>query len=298
VSVQAQDRLGTPTVRQGTAAASGRRRRLRPGGALVIAVLVLAAILWLVPFAWAIATSLKPDAETTETPVSWTASTLTFDAYGSILDRGDIFRWYFNSALVSVVVTGLTVLLGSMAAFAFSRVAFRGKGVLYFLIAAGLIVPFQALIVPLFEEMDTLGLVDTYWAIILPQVASPIAVLVFKRFFDGIPRELEESALVDGASTWRIYWQIWMPLARPATAAVAIFTFVLTWNNFIWPFVVTTARSLQTIPVGLSTVNSFYGAQYAQIMALAILGALPLLIAFLLFQRQIVQGISNTGLKG
>ena len=298
MSVQAQDRLGTPTVRQGTAAASGRRRRLRPGGALVIAVLVLAAILWLVPFAWAIATSLKPDAETTETPVSWTASTLTFDAYGSILDRGDIFRWYFNSALVSVVVTGLTVLLGSMAAFAFSRVAFRGKGVLYFLIAAGLIVPFQALIVPLFEEMDTLGLVDTYWAIILPQVASPIAVLVFKRFFDGIPRELEESALVDGASTWRIYWQIWMPLARPATAAVAIFTFVLTWNNFIWPFVVTTARSLQTIPVGLSTVNSFYGAQYAQIMALAILGALPLLIAFLLFQRQIVQGISNTGLKG
>ena len=298
MSVQAQDRLGVPAVRSDTAVASGRRRRLRPGGVLVIAILVIAAILWLVPFAWAIATSLKPDAETTETPVSWTASKITFDAYDSILGRGDIFRWYFNSALVSVVVTALTVLLASMAAFAFSRVAFRGKGTLFFFVAAGLIVPFQALIVPLFEEMDTFGLVDTYWAIILPQVASPIAVLVFKRFFDGIPRELEESALVDGASTWRIYWQIWMPLARPATAAVAIFTFVVTWNNFIWPFVVTTARSLQTIPVGLSTVNSFYGAQYAQVMALAIMGALPLLIAFLLFQRQIVQGISNTGLKG
>jgi multiple sugar transport system permease protein len=123
-------------------------------------------------------------------------------------------------------------------------------------------------------------------------------VLVYKRFFDGIPNELEDSALVDGASPWTIYWRIWMPLARPATAAVGIFTFVLSWNNFIWPFVVTTARSLQTIPVGLSTVNSFYGAQYAQVMALAILGALPLLIAFLFFQRQIVQGISNTGLKG
>ena len=264
----------------------------------MLVVLALAAIVWLIPFAWAVATSLKPDAETTATPVSWTASKVTFDAYGSVLESGDIFRWYFNSALVSVVVTALTVLLGSMAAFAFSRVAFRGRGALFFLIAAGLIVPFQALIVPLFEEMDTLGLVDTYWAIILPQVASPIAVLVFKRFFDGLPRELEESALVDGASTWRIYWQIWMPLSRPATAAVAIFTFVVTWNNFIWPFVVTTARSLQTIPVGLSTVNSFYGAQYAQVMALAIMGSLPLLIAFLLFQRQIVQGISNTGLKG
>jgi multiple sugar transport system permease protein len=292
------DRTGVPAARDAPAVVTRRRRRFRPGEGLVLAVLAVAAIVWLVPFAWAVATSLKPDAETTATPVSWTASTLTFDAYGSVLESGDIFRWYFNSALVSVVVTALTVLLGSMAAFAFSRVAFRGRRPLFFLLAAGLIVPFQALIVPLFEEMDTLGLVDTYWAIILPQVATPIAVLVFKRFFDGLPRELEESALVDGASTWRIYWQIWMPLSRPATAAVAIFTFVVTWNNFIWPFVITTARSLQTIPVGLSTVNSFYGAQYAQVMALAIMGSLPLLIAFLLFQRQIVQGISNTGLKG
>jgi multiple sugar transport system permease protein len=277
---------------------AARRRRLRPGGALIIAVLVVAALVWLIPFAWAIATSLKPDPETTATPVSWTASELTLDAYRKILDRGDILRWYFNSALVSTVVTAFTILLGSTAAFAFSRIRFRGRQALFFLIAAGLIVPFQALIVPLFEEMDTFGLVDTYWAIILPQIASPIAVLVYKRFFDGIPHELEESARVDGASPWTIYWRIWMPLARPATAAVGIFTFVLTWNNFIWPFVVTTARSLQTIPVGLSTVNSFYGAQYAQVMALAILGALPLLIAFLLFQRQIVQGIANTGLKG
>ena len=284
---------------RGTTRAQAASRRPRGRGTVLIwVVLGLAAIIWLIPFAWAIATSLKPDPETTATPVSWTASTVTLDAYRKIFARGDILRWYFNSALVSIVVTALTVLMSSMAAFAFSRVRFRGREILFFLVAAGLIVPFQALIVPLFEEMDTLGLVDTYWAIILPQVASPIAVLVFKRFFDGIPHELEESARVDGASPWRIYWQIWMPLARPATAAVAIFTFVVTWNNFIWPFVVTTARSLQTIPVGLSTVNSFYGAQYAQVMALAILGALPLLVAFLLFQRQIVQGISNTGLKG
>jgi multiple sugar transport system permease protein len=293
----AQAETLAPRTEPRPAVASPRSRR-RSGIVLVWIVLAVAAIIWLIPFAWAVATSLKPDPETTATPVSWSASTVTLDAYKKILDRGDILRWYFNSALVSTVVTALTVLLSSMAAFAFSRVRFRGRELLFFLIAAGLIVPFQALIVPLFEEMDTLGLVDTYWAMILPQVASPIAVLVFKRFFDGIPSELEESARVDGASTWRIYWQIWMPLARPATAAVAIFTFVVTWNNFIWPFVVTTARSLQTIPVGLSTVNSFYGAQYAQVMALAILGALPLLVAFLLFQRQIVQGISNTGLKG
>jgi multiple sugar transport system permease protein len=298
VVARAEPVRGRPQERVATVVSARRRRRFRPGGALVVAVLVVAAIIWLIPFAWAIATSLKPDAETTAVPVSWTASKVTTGAYSKILERGDILRWYFNSALVSIVTTALTILLASMAAFAFSRVRFRGRGAMFALVGAGLIVPFQALIIPLFEEMDTFGLVDTYWAIILPQVASPIAVLVYKRFFDGIPKELEESALVDGASPWTIYWRIWMPLARPATAAVGIFTFVLTWNNFIWPFVVTTAKSLQTIPVGLSTVNSFYGAQFAQVMALAILGALPLLIAFLLFQRQIVQGISNTGLKG
>jgi multiple sugar transport system permease protein len=297
VVTRAEPARARPHVRAGAVAAT-RRRRFRPGGALVIALLVLAAIIWLIPIAWAFATSLKPDPETTATPVSWTASKVTFDAYGTILERGDVLRWYFNSALVSIVVTALTILLASMAAFAFSRVRFRGRRALFAIVAAGLIVPFQALIIPLFEEMNTFGLVDTYWAIILPQIATPIAVLVFKRFFDGIPSELEESAVMDGATPWTVYWRIWMPLARPATAAVGIFTFVHTWNNFLWPFVATTAKSLQTIPVGLSTVNSFYGAQYAQVMALALLGALPLLIAFLFFQKQIVQGISNTGLKG
>jgi multiple sugar transport system permease protein len=148
--------------------------------------------------------------------------------------------------------------------------------------------------VPLFEEMDTLGLVDTYWAMILPQIASPIAMLVFKRFFDGIPRELEERALVDGASPWRVYWQIWMPLARPATGAVAIFTFVATWNNFIWPVVVTTAlaadhprRAVHGELVLRRAVRAGDGARDPRRAAPA--DRVPA------FQRQIVQGISNTG---
>ena len=215
-----------------------------------------------------------------------------------MFESGSILRWYFNSFLVSTVVTALTILFASMAAFAFSQVRFRGREMAYFLIGAGLIVPFQALIVPLFEELNAFGMVDTYWGIILPQIAAPIAVLVYKRFFDGIPRDLSESASLDGVSPWRIYWQIWMPLAKPATAAVGIFTFVTSWNNFLWPFIITSAGALQTIPVGLATVQSFYGAQYAQVMALSLLGAAPLFIAFVLFQRQIVEGISSTGLKG
>ena len=196
------------------------------------------------------------------------------------------------------MITAGTIVTASLAAFAFSRMRFRGNDLLQWLVLAGLIIPFQALIVPLFTQVQSFGLADTYWGIMLPQIASPIAVLVFKRAFDALPRELEESALVDGASMWRIYWSIWMPLSRATIAAVGIFTFVLSWNNFIWPFVVTSAGSLFTIPVGLANVQTSYGALYAQQMALAVLGALPLLVAFVLFQRQIVQGIANTGLKG
>jgi multiple sugar transport system permease protein len=284
-----------PTTR--TPSKVGKPRR-STGSIVAFVIATLLAILWLIPLVWALATSLKPDAETTEIPVTWIGSKITFEAYTNVFSSGSVWRWYFNSFLVSSVVTMLTILFASMAAFAFSRVRFKGNAAMYFLIAAGLIVPFQALIVPLFQELNAFGLVDTYWGMILPQVAAPIAVLVFKRFFDGIPGELEESARLDGASTFRIYWQIWMPLAKPAIAAVGIFTFVTSWNNFLWPFIITSARGLQTIPVGLATVQTFYGAQYAQVMALSLLGALPLFIAFVLFQRQIVEGISSTGLKG
>jgi multiple sugar transport system permease protein len=265
---------------------------------VIYAVLITLSLIWIVPILWAIATSLKPDAETTIAPVSWLGSETTLDAYRVALDQGNILRWYFNSLVTASVITLGTIVTASMAAFAFSRMRFRGRDVLQWMLLAGLIVPFQALIVPLFMQMKAFGLADTYWGIILPQLASPIAVLVYKRAFDAVPRELEESALVDGASMWRVYWLIWLPLSRATTAAVAIFTFVIAWNNFFWPFVVTSAGSLFTIPVGLATVQTSYGALYAQQMALAVLGALPLLIAFVLFQRQIVQGIANTGLKG
>jgi len=266
--------------------------------AVLYVVLVLIAALWLVPLAWAVATSLKPDAETTVAPVTWHGSKVTLDAYRTILDQGNILKWYFNSLVTATVITGGTIITASLCAFAFSRMRFASRGFLLWALLAGLIVPFQALIVPLFTEMKSFGLADSYWGIILPQLASPIAVLVYKRAFDAVPRELEESALVDGASMFRVYWQIWMPLSRATTAAVGIFTFVLAWNNFIWPFVITSAGHLFTIPVGLATVSTSYGALYAQQMALAIMGAVPLLVAFLLFQRQIVQGIANTGLKG
>jgi multiple sugar transport system permease protein len=277
---------------------SDRAGRNRIWDWLAFALLIVLAVLWFIPLLWALATSLKPETETTDIPLEWIASTVTFDAFRSVLASGTLPRWYFNSILTSVAITILTILLASLAAYGFSRARFRGQNALFWLILAGIMVPPQILIVPLFTEMQALRMVDTYWGIILPQIASPVAVFVYKQFFDGIPKDLEEAATLDGASRLRIYWEIWMPLARSATAAVAIFTFVWSWNNFLWPFIVITDPNLMTIPVGLGTVLTSYGIRYAQIMASVVLAALPVLILFLIFQRQIVQGIAGTGIKG
>ncbi|HZC26571.1 MAG TPA: carbohydrate ABC transporter permease, partial [Actinopolymorphaceae bacterium] len=241
---------------------------------------------------------LKPEGETTKVPVTWLIENPNFEAYTKVINAGNLLEWYANSAIVSILVSGLTVIFGSLAAFALSRIRFRGSNVVFWFILAGIMIPGQALIVPLFREFAAVSAIDTYWAVILPQIPAPVAVFVFKPFFDGIPRELEEAALVDGASRLRIFARIFLPLSRPAISAVAIFTFVWSWNSFLWPLLVLTSRPLMTLPVGLATVSSAYGIQYAQIMASAVLGALPLLIVFLLFQRRIVEGIAGTGLKG
>ncbi len=281
---------------------AGMQRRDRFLSWLAFGVLIVAAILWLIPLLWAVDTALKPENQTTTVPITWIPegglSAFTFESFWQVLTAGGLLRWYWNSALTSSIITAAVLLLTSLAAFGLSRVPFRGRTVVFWVIIAGLMIPPQILIVPLFMEMDALGFVDTYQGIILPQIASPLGVFIFKQFFDGIPHELEDAALVDGASRFRIYWQIYLPLSRPAMAAVAIFTFVISWNYWLWPFIALTGTNMMTIPVGLATVQSAYGIHNAQIMASAVLGGLPLLVVFLFFQRQIVQGIAGTGIKG
>ena len=280
-------------ARDTTTTAQMKRKFTNSG---VFAILLVLTILWLIPLAWSLDTALKPESETTIIPLTWISSHFTLQAFASTLSSSDLPRWYFNSILTSVVVSLATVVLASMAAYAFSRIPFRGRGVLFWIVLAGIMIPGQVLIVPLFALMQSFGLVDTYLGIILPHIASPFAVFIFKQFFDGIPRDYEEAALMDGAHRLRVYWQILMPLARPAIATVAILTFVASWNNFIWPFIVITDTKMMTIPVGLATVQTSYGIRYAQIMASALLGGLPAVIIFLFFQRQIVEGLAG-GLK-
>jgi multiple sugar transport system permease protein len=287
-----------PSVRRTATDAGGRRIRWTGGRIALLVIALVVAVAWLIPLAWAVATSLKPEAETTSTPLEWIGSRITFEAYTKVWESGDLMRWMLNSAYISLMTTVLTVLTCAMAAYGFTRTDFRGRKLLYGLVLAGIMVPPQVLIAPLFTEMVQLGLVDTYWGVILPQVAVPAMVFILVKFFEGVPRELEEAAFVDGAGRWRVFWTIVMPLSRPVLAAVAIFTFISTWNNFLWPFLVTTDPAGMTLPVGLVNVQSSFGVRYAQIMAALVIAGLPLLIVFMLFQRQIVRGIAHTGLAG
>jgi len=274
-----------------------RRSTVAPGGAAVAVMAVFLAVVWLMPLVWAVLTSIKPEGETTAVPLRWLPLEPTFEAYRTVIARGDLQQWLLNSTIVSVLVTALTLVLCVMAAYAFSKTEFPGRKWLFALFVAGILVPPQALIVPLFDEMTVLGLVDTYWGVALPQVVAPVMIFILKRFFDAIPRDYEEAARLDGAGHLRVLWSVVVPMSGPVLAAVAIFTFVQSWNNFLWPFVSTTDPALMTVPVGLGTVQGAYGIMYAQQMAASVLGALPLIVVFMLFQRQVVRGVTDAGLK-
>ncbi|MGP4113671.1 carbohydrate ABC transporter permease [Streptomyces sp. 4N509B] len=283
----------------GTSPVSLRIRLRRNAGQIALtAVASVLAALWLVPFGWALSTSLKPEADTQLLPLKWIQSNMNLDAYRSVLGEGDIPKWLLNSAIVSTGVTVLTLAVSTLAAYGFARTTFRYRRALLGLTLAGIMVPGTVITAPLFTEMRALGLVDTYWGVILPQVAAPAMVFILYRFFLAIPRELEEAACLDGAGRWRIFFQVVLPLSRPVLAAVSIFTFIVSWNNFMWPYLVTTDPDLATLPVGLATVQSSFGIRWAQLMAAALLAALPLLVVFVFFQRQIVRGVAHTGIAG
>lgn len=287
-------------ARTAEAVVSTRRRKpLDPFRVVAFVILAVLAVAWLVPVLWAVLTSFKSEAEAAALPVRIIPEGgFTLDAYIQTLSSSMVPRWAWNSLLTSTLVTVITVAISALAGYALSRLRFAGRNMITMLIVASIMIPGQILIVPLFQLMLSLNLVDTYWGIVLPQVVAAPMVFILKKFFDQIPIELEEAALMDGASRLKIFWSIILPLSRPILGAVSIFVFIGAWNNFLWPFIVVNDANLMTLPAGLQTVISAYGIQYAQNMAQAVLAALPLIVVFLFFQRQIIKGIATTGIAG
>ncbi|GAA1171876.1 MULTISPECIES: carbohydrate ABC transporter permease [Actinomycetes] len=270
-----------------------------PARILAFIALAVMALVWLLPFVWAVATSLKTETDAASGRLTLIGSEgISFAAFDTVLSEGNVYIWAWNSFWTSAVITFLTVAISALAAYAFSRMQFRGRATVFFAVIASIIVPPQVLIIPLYYQMLAFNMVDTYWGLILPQVVMAPIVFILKKFFDAVPIELEDAARVDGAGRLRVFWSVVLPLSKPILGAVSIFVFIQAWNNFLWPFIIINDTLLMTLPVGLQTVISAYGVAYAQVMAQAVLAALPLIVVFLFFQRQIVQGVATTGFGG
>ncbi|MGW0423138.1 carbohydrate ABC transporter permease [Streptomyces sp. NPDC003015] len=259
---------------------------------------VAVSAVFVAPIAAALFTSLKSEAEAAEIPPHWLPKVWTAQAWKALWETGNITNWFVNSLVVSVCVTSVVLTVSALAGYGFARTEFRGKNVLMGIVMSGLMISPAVLGVPLFTTVQQMGMVDTYWGMILPQCAPAAMVYILYKFFQGVPRELEEAAFIDGAGRWRVFFTIVVPLARPSLAAVGIFTFIASWNNFLWPYMVTNNPDLMTMPNGIATVMNSYGIQWAQLMAGGLMAGLPLIIVFVFFQRQIVAGVAHTGLAG
>jgi len=271
--------------------------RMKPGRTLLYIFSYSLVLIWLVPMLWMVITAVKPDGSPVTVLTELIKPPFTMDNYKFVSENASIWRWTWNSVYIAIVTTALTLLLTSMAAYVLSRIPFKGNKLVFWVIISGLMVPTEATIVPLFLMMVDNGLVNSYSSIIFPSVAAPLGVLILKQFYDAIPKELVEAAEMDGANKLRIWWSIFLPLSRSSMAALGIFTFISSWNNFLWPFLAISDEKMMTLPVGIPLFQSGYAAELTIPMAANMLASLPALIVFIIFQKHIIKGITMTGIK-
>jgi multiple sugar transport system permease protein len=281
-----------PTIRKNTA---------RKGIAvtLLYGTLIVFALFFLLPLAWMFVTSLKPRAEWLL--LNWIPQRPTLANFRAILDNPSlpVLRWFLNSAGVATAFTALVLLLDSMAAYAYARMEFRGRNTLFMLLLATLVMPGIIFLVPNYLTIANLGGLNTYWGIIAPGLAGVFGVFFLRQFFMNLPRELEEAALMDGASRWTIFFRIVLPLSVPALTTLGIITYLSSWNDFLWPLlIVGNDTAKQTLPVGLAKLQGAYVFEYGQLMAGAAIAALPVLVLYVILQRYIVRSVAMSGLKG
>lgn len=252
---------------------------------------------WLVPLLWMVLASFKPEGSSFLDIWALFQPPYTWDNFVFVMRSSSMWRWLWNSLLVAVVTTLGTLVLTSLAAYSLSTLRFRGRGPVYWLVIAGMMIPLEATIIPMYRIMVDWGLVDSYSALILPGLAAPLGVILLKQFFDAIPRDLVNAAKMDGAGHWKIYRHVFLPLSRSAMASLGIFTFLASWNSYLWPYLAMNSEEMMTLPVGVPLFQTAYTQEMARPMAANLLASLPVLAAFLLFQRHIIKGIAMTGIK-
>jgi multiple sugar transport system permease protein len=260
-------------------------------------VLAFVAFVVLLPFIWTLLTSFKVNADIVTYPPQLFPRTLTLSHYADIWHRIPYARQLLNTVIFAGGVTAISLFLDSLTAYALARLEFPGRDVLFLAILVTMMLPFQVTLIPLFSLLTQLDWINTHQGLIVPRATNAFGIFFLRQFFISIPRDLEDAARVDGASEFRIYRQIVMPLAVPALLTLALFHFMYNWNDLLWPLIVTTDASMQTLPAGLALFMGEHVVEYGLLMAGSILALLPMIVMFLLVQRKFVEGIATTGIK-
>jgi len=257
------------------------------------------AVVMLLPLVWMVVTSLETEAQTFHFPPILWPGTLRFENYANVIRQSEFGTWFWNTTVVTVTIVLSNLVLCTLAAYAFARIRFLGRGVIYFVLLATLMVPLQVVLIPTFLIVKDLGLLDRLGALIVPHLASVFGIFMLTQFFRTLPIELEEAARIDGASRLSILLRIVVPLSLPALATLAVIQFMWTWNEFLWPLVtILTNQGAFTLQLGLATFQGAHQSQWHFVAAANIMSMVPILVLFLLAQRYFVRGIATQGLKG
>ena len=286
-----------------TVPAAKRHHRPMTAGEIMLTVLKYAVLLALtvvalVPFVWMISSSLKTSIDVFSIPMRWIPQEFHFENYLQIWERVPLATYFKNTAVLAVIVTFMQILTSSFAAYAFAKMNFKGRDLLFMCYIGTIAVPWQVYMVPQFIMMRSIGLYDTIWALVVLQSFTAFGVFLMRQFYMGIPNDLSEAARIDGLSEYGIWARIILPLAKPAIATLCIFTFVNTWNDYMGPMIYLTTDIRKTIQVGLRRFIQAYSADYNLIMAASLCSLLPVTIVFLFLQRYFIEGIATTGMKG
>lgn len=263
-------------------------------------VLGFVTLLIVVPMLWMFSTSFKLKSQLFTKEINWIPKEVTTENYTKILNNKStpITIWFRNSLIVATISTVLKLIIDSLAGYAYARMEFPGRRQIFGLLLATLFLPGVMFLVPNFVTVTRLGMLNNFQGVIIPALASVFGVYFMRQFFESLPRELEEAAEIDGANRLQIFFQIALPLAKPALATLAVIEFLASWNDFLWPLLVLKDRAVQTLQPGLRTLQGAYTSEYGLMMAGAVIVALPVLIIYIFLQRYIVQSVATTGLKG
>ena len=269
--------------------------------ALLNSVLALASLAFLAPIFWMLSTSLKSETEIFTLPLHWIPWQVSFEHYIKALTGTRLLRWFWNSVFIAAMETGIGVVVMSLAAYPFARMKFAGKNVVFMIVLSTMMIPSQVTFVPTYLLLARIGWINTFRGIIVPNIANAFGVFLLRQFFQGIPRELEDAARIDGCGRLAIFLRVIVPLSGPALTALGIFRFLGSWNDFLWPMIVLQEAGKMTLPVGLaiSLQATYTTASYGILMAAAFVASAPILLVYIIFQEQIIRGVTLTGvIKG